>query len=93
MALVSAAGSIVLLLLGYLDAYSQAEDAPIVQATCEGRPGNPVLIPNIHFAELLEVEGDRGARDLIRRYSNQRIFVEIGPAAARDFDVPDAFEG
>ena len=76
-----------------LDAFSESDDAAIVQAACEGKPGNPVLIPSAYFAELLEVEGDKGARDLIKRYSEQRILVEIGPAAARDFDVPEAFEG
>ncbi|MEP3015284.1 MAG: nucleotidyltransferase family protein [Hyphomicrobiales bacterium] len=76
-----------------LRAFSEAGNAAIVQATCQGKPGNPVLIPEAYFDELLEVEGDKGARDLIKRYSAQRMLIEIGTAAARDFDVPEAFEG
>ena len=76
-----------------LDVFAEANDTAIIQATCDGKPGNPVLIPKTYFEELLDVTGDKGARDLIKRYSDQRILVEIGSAAAQDFDVPEAFEG
>ena len=75
-----------------LSAFLEAGDDAIVQATFDGKPGNPVLIPKMYFDELLKVTGDKGARDLIKRYSNDRVLVEIGPAAAQDFDVPEAFE-
>ena len=75
-----------------LDAFSEAGDDAIIQATCNGKPGNPVLIPTTYFDELLKIEGDKGARDLIRHYSDRRVLVEMGAAAARDFDTPEAFD-
>ncbi|MEP1668928.1 MAG: nucleotidyltransferase family protein [Rhizobiaceae bacterium] len=69
------------------------EKAPIVQASCRGKPGNPVLFPGRLFPDLLTLEGDTGARDLIKRHADNRLLLEIGEAAARDFDTPQAFDG
>ncbi|EFL90759.1 bifunctional protein GlmU [Ahrensia sp. R2A130] len=59
----------------------------IVAATCDGEIGNPVLFPKTQFAPLKCLDGDRGARSLMSE--NSTITVEIGQAAARDFDTQD----
>ena len=63
----------------------------IIQATCNGKPGNPVLLPKSLFDEVKQIIGDRGARSIIERHSASVVPVELGVAAARDFDTPEAF--
>ncbi len=72
-------------------AFKDHSGSYIVQASCGGKPGNPVLFPGSLFPELLKLGGDMGARDLIKRHLDQHVLVEIGEAAARDFDTPNAF--
>ncbi len=62
----------------------------IVMATSEGKRGNPVLWPKRFFEELLQIEGDTGARHLIGANADQVVEVEIGAAAATDLDTPEA---
>ena len=63
----------------------------IVQATSNGKPGNPVLLPRSLFGELMLISGDRGARSIIDAHCGQIVSVELGTAAAKDFDTPEAF--
>ncbi len=72
-------------------AFNEQSGQSIVQASCQGKPGNPVLFPSALFPELLSLAGDSGARDLIKRHLDHHVLVEIGEAAARDFDTPTAF--
>lgn len=67
-------------------------EATIVQASYQGKPGNPVMFSSLLFEELLQLEGDTGARELIKRHPGQHVMVEIGQAAQRDFDTPAAFD-
>jgi len=57
----------------------------IVAATCEGEIGNPVLFPKSDFVALKSLDGDRGARALLN--GRDISTIEIGQAAARDFDT------
>ena len=74
-----------------LAAHAETGNQAIVQATNQGKPGNPVLLPGSLFDDILQVEGDRGARSVIAAHRDQVVSVEIGDAAARDFDTPEAF--
>jgi molybdenum cofactor cytidylyltransferase len=51
-------------------AFAAAPDAIVVPAH-EGRQGNPVIWPRHTFAELLQLEGDAGARRLIAAHRAQ----------------------
>ncbi len=51
--------------------------APIVVPVYQSQRGNPVLFDRSLFAELMEVEGDQGGRDLINRYRDQVEEVEV----------------
>lgn len=66
--------------------------APIVVPLYEGKRGNPTLFARRMFPELLQVEGDRGGRDLIERYRSSVEFVEVGVSeAALDIDTPEDY--
>lgn len=65
----------------------------IVVATNNGEWGNPVLFGANYFSALQLLEGDVGARSVMSAHKDKVIEVEIGQAAAKDFDTPEAFEG
>lgn len=61
-----------------LDALVQAlrAGADIVQPWCDGKGGNPVGFARRHLAQLLKLEGDQGARALLRQYEVTRVDVD-----------------
>ena len=62
----------------------------LVQASFDGTPGHPVLLGRAHWAAVAgSADGDRGARDYLRRHGAVR--VPLGSAAAgADVDVAAA---
>jgi molybdenum cofactor cytidylyltransferase len=62
----------------------------IVLATVEGKRGNPVLWSRDFFPELITVTGDTGARHILARHEEAVERIEIGAAAGRDVDTPEA---
>lgn len=74
-----------------LKAFDGVSDDTIVQATADGRPGNPVLIGSTYFRDVSGLTGDRGAREILKAHFDKIIAIEIGAAARRDFDTPEAF--
>lgn len=71
-----------------------AQTAPrIVAPTYEGQQGHPVLFGASFRKELLGVEGDRGARDLLRRDEAPLIRVPVhDDGILRDVDTPEALK-
>jgi molybdenum cofactor cytidylyltransferase len=66
-----------------------ASDKPICVPTHRGRRGNPALFGSAFYPRLLELTGDRGARDLIADHPHQVLAVEIpDPRVFRDIDRP-----
>ncbi len=64
----------------------------IVLPIFRGRPGHPKYFPKWLFPEILKLEGDEGARSILRRYKEKTRTVEIhDPGILRDFDTPDDF--
>jgi molybdenum cofactor cytidylyltransferase len=73
-------------------AYDPERGALVVVPSVEGRRGNPVLWSRRFFPDLMSVEGDIGARNLIANYSEAVTEVPVaGPAAATDVDTPESF--
>ena len=70
-----------------------AKSAPsaIVRATsASGKPGHPVLLPSALRAELANLSGDEGARDVLRRHAGETVFVPLtGHRALTDLDTPE----
>lgn len=67
-----------------LDALAQGADiaAPVFQ----GQRGNPVGFSRVHAASLLALEGDAGARELLRTWPVRMVAVADG-GVLRDIDV------
>ena len=74
-----------------IEAWDPDEGRSIVIPTHQGRAGNPILWGRAFFAEILELDGDAGARALLRRHEEKVAEVEIGDdAVLRDFDTVDS---
>lgn len=62
--------------------------ARIVAPVCRGRRGNPVLFDRTLFAELADVTGDQGGREVIARHIAELDTVEVAdPEALADIDT------
>jgi molybdenum cofactor cytidylyltransferase len=73
-----------------LGAFTAARDT-IVVPVHEGRQGNPVLWPRRYFPELLQLEGDAGAKRLTAANPERMREVEMGTDAIFvDVDTPEA---
>lgn len=80
---------------GHLDrlisAFAPKEGRSIAVPVHNGKRGNPVLFARSLFAEMLEAEGDTGARHLIGRHAEEVAEVDLGTSAIFvDVDTPDA---
>jgi molybdenum cofactor cytidylyltransferase len=72
-------------------AYRQA-GRPIVVPVYAGTRGNPVLFDRSLFPELLRIEGDRGARELVDGMPEAVTPVAFPFAPPPDVDTPAAYE-
>lgn len=59
------------------DRFTAGDSAQIVYPTYKGRQGNPVLFPARFFADILNLQGDRGARELLKKYAPDTVAVPI----------------
>ncbi len=76
-----------------IDSFAPDRGALIVVPVSEGRRGNPVLWSRRFFAELMALEGDIGARNLIARNAEAVADVPVdGHAAFLDIDTPEALD-
>lgn len=67
--------------------------APIVVPTHRGRRGNPVLFARSLFAELMEVKGDQGGRQLIVKHGGELEEVEVETEAIfADIDTAEDYQ-
>jgi molybdenum cofactor cytidylyltransferase len=73
-----------------IEAFEGAGGSSIVRAVSAGQPGNPVILPRSLRDSISQVQGDVGARHLIRSSALPIINVEIGQAAEIDVDTPEA---
>ena len=63
----------------------------IVVPTNQGKRGNPVLWSATHFAQMLQLDGDAGARRLMAAHADQVREIDLGTDAIfADVDTPDA---
>jgi molybdenum cofactor cytidylyltransferase len=65
----------------------------IVAPVKDGRRGNPILWPREFFAEMMAVEGDVGAREVLQRHASQVEAVAFDDDAIfADVDTPAALD-
>ncbi len=60
---------------------------------CKGKRGNPTIFNRILYNQLMTIEGDIGARDIIRANSDRVLYVELDdPLCFFDIDSQKDFE-
>jgi molybdenum cofactor cytidylyltransferase len=69
-----------------IDVYEQT-GGPVVQARYGDAPGHPVLFDRSVWAQLTTIEGDRGARDLLRAHPEWVVPVRLGAEPPPDVDT------
>lgn len=68
-------------------------DAPMVVSQFAGRRGSPVLFDRAHFAELMQLEGEQGGRELFARHADELAYVDFEDARlGLDVDTPEEYE-
>jgi molybdenum cofactor cytidylyltransferase len=65
---------------------------PVVAAEYDGVVGVPALFDREMFDELLKLEGDAGARVVIRQNVGDKVATVPTPEAAFDVDTPEDFQ-
>tara|TARA_R110002153_G_scaffold99102_5_gene234390 strand:- start:9019 stop:9627 length:609 start_codon:yes stop_codon:yes gene_type:complete len=77
-----------------MDMLSQSKNYPqnIIAAKYAGKVGAPSIFPREYFAELSQLTGDRGAKAILGKYSQQVIAIEM-PEAALDIDTQEDLIG
>lgn len=60
----------------------------VVAAEYNGHPGVPAIFPARYFPRLLALQGDQGARALLRKMSPLELVTFPLPEAATDLDTP-----
>lgn len=64
----------------------------IAVPTFQGRRGNPVVFGNQYRAELLQLDGDQGARPLVQKHAPSVVEVPVDdPGILVDVDTPQAY--
>jgi molybdenum cofactor cytidylyltransferase len=72
-------------------AFGAEEGAAVIVPVLAGRRGNPVLWPAVYFRELLQLEGDAGARRLFAVHAGAVREIDLGTNAIFvDVDTPEA---
>ena len=73
-----------------IQSYQEKENI-IIASSYDDIVGVPALFNRALFAELMQLEGDRGAKALMRKYQDEVLAIDI-PEAAIDIDTPDDYE-
>lgn len=65
----------------------------VIRACHGGEAGNPVVLPLVLFADdLLALEGDKGARSILKLTAHPVMDIECGPGVLSDIDTPADYE-
>jgi len=73
-------------------AFDPERAALIVVPSIDGRRGNPVVWSRRFFHDLMQIQGDIGARHLIGSYAEAVVEVPVaGEGALTDVDTPESF--
>ncbi len=74
-----------------IDRFPQ-EGLPIVYPTFKGAQGHPVLLASELFPELVRLEGDSGAKSLLRKFAERTVEVETDDVGILlDIDTPEDY--
>jgi molybdenum cofactor cytidylyltransferase len=74
-----------------IEVFAAAHGQAIIVPVHQGQRGNPVLWPALYFPEILELDGDLGARRLLASHAEHIREVALdAPAVLMDVDTPQA---
>lgn len=74
-------------------AFAPKEGRLIALPIHNGKRGNPVLFGRALFPEMMDAEGDTGARHIIGAHADEVVEVDLGTSAIfADVDTPEALE-
>jgi molybdenum cofactor cytidylyltransferase len=74
-----------------IEAYDPDEGRTIVVPVHEGRTGNPILWDRRYVPDILTLQGDAGARSLLKRYMENVAEVDVADdSVLRDFDTVES---
>jgi molybdenum cofactor cytidylyltransferase len=73
-----------------IDKYQETGNI-IIASAYDDVVGVPALFDCALFGELMQLEGDRGAKALMRKYRDEVLAIKI-PEAGIDIDTPDDYE-
>ena len=74
-----------------LEAYRPAQGHRIVLPTFRGKQGNPMIWDRSFFQEIMQIDGDSGARFLVGKHRDAVVEVEMADdAVLRDFDTAES---
>jgi len=60
---------------------------------CKGKKGNPTIFNRELYDQLMAIEGDIGARDIIRTHPERVLYIDLDdPLCFFDIDSPEDFE-
>jgi len=72
-------------------AFHEREAPCIVRPRVNGQPGHPVLFDRVFRDDLMHLQGDEGARHVLRQHKQALTYVDTeAPGAVRDVDTPQA---
>jgi molybdenum cofactor cytidylyltransferase len=75
-------------------AFAECKGSTIIVSAHAGKRGNPVLWPRTRFGEMLQLDGDTGARRLMAARAAEILEVDLGTDAIfTDVDTPEALAG
>ena len=76
-----------------IEAFDPAMDQAICVSCYGGKRGNPVLWSSHYFSEIMQLSGDAGARQILRRHGSEIIEVNMdSDAVLKDIDTPEALK-
>ena len=79
------------LIRAVVDAYRET-GGRVVRAWYGGRPAHPVVFDRSVWENLQAVEGDRGARDLLKAHPEWEVRVDAGDESPGDLDTWEDYE-
>lgn len=75
-----------------IEAFDPLAERSICVPMFQGKRGNPVLWDSRYFQEMMEVQGDVGAKHIIGEYEDSVVEVEMdGTGVLTDLDTPEAY--
>jgi len=66
-----------------------SDAAPLIAAEYDGDLRNPALFHRDFFAELMQLQGDAGAKSILNKYAEQVATVPLSMHACLDIDTPE----